>query len=240
MMNLSFLPQGKLLLSFVGRHSGGLLVEVTKAAGARGGTLTMGRAVADSRILQALSLADVMQDVIFTVMGSESEAIINALEKFDAENPKKLSGIALVLDVSGRFAHQEIENNAGGDACPDGAQSGENQAQGGRNKLMDSGYTLLTVIINNGYGDDVMAVARKAGARGGTILTARGTGTAEDLKFFGITLVPEKEILMIIAQKDQVDPIVAAIKTVPTLNEPGGGIVYTMNVERFIVFGNKA
>jgi nitrogen regulatory protein PII len=234
MTDLSFLPRGKLLLSFVGRHSGGLLVEVTKAAGARGGTLTMGRAEADSRILQALSLADVMQDVVFTVMGSESEAIISALEKFDAENPKKLGGTSLVLDVSGRFTHQERENNAGGAACPDG-----NQAQGGRDKPMDSGYTLLTVIVNNGYGNDVMAVARKAGARGGTILTARGTGTAEDIKFFGITLVPEKEILMIVTQKEQVDPIVAAIQTIPTLNEPGGGIVYTMAVERFIVFGSK-
>jgi nitrogen regulatory protein PII len=105
---------------------------------------------------------------------------------------------------------------------------------------MDSGYALLTVIINNGYGDDVMAVARKAGARGGTILTARGTGTAEDTKFFGITLVPEKEILMIVAQKEQVEPIVEAIQTIPTLNEPGGGIVYTMGVERFIVFGSNS
>jgi nitrogen regulatory protein PII len=216
-----------------------LLVEVTKAAGARGGTLTMGRAEADSRILQALSLADVMQDVVFTVMGSESEAIISALEKFDAENPKKLGGTALVLDVSGRFVHQERENTTSGAACPDGDKPGENQAQGGRDKLMDSGYTLLTVIVNNGYGNDAMAVARKAGARGGTILTARGTGTAEDIKFFGITLVPEKEILMIVAQKEQVDPIVEAIQTIPTLNEPGGGIVYTMAVERFIVFGSK-
>jgi nitrogen regulatory protein PII len=238
-MNLSFLPQGKLLLSFVGRHSGELLVQVTKKAGARGGTLGMGRAVADSRILQALSLADVMQDVIFTVMGSESEAIISALEKFNAENPKKLGGIAMMLDVSGRFAHQERENNTSGNARPEEEQPGGNQAQGGRNKLMDSGYALLTVIVNNGYGDDVMAVARKAGARGGTILTARGTGTAEDTRFFGITLVPEKEILMIVAQKEQVDPIVAAIQTIPTLNEPGGGIVYTMAVERFILLGNQ-
>ncbi|MDR1241905.1 MAG: P-II family nitrogen regulator [Deltaproteobacteria bacterium] len=234
-MNLSFLPQGKLLLSLVGRRTGKDLVAVTKAAGARGGTLALGRAMANSRILQALSLADVMQDVVFTVMGDESEAIIDALEKFDAENPRKLGGISMVLNVYGRLAHQNGKNSR--EASQNGNHPGEVPAQGGRDKGMDSGYTLLTVIVNNGYGDDVMAAARKAGAKGGTILTARGTGTEEDTKFFGITLVPEKEILMIVAEKELVEPIVAAIQTIPTLNEPGGGIVYTMGVERFIVLG---
>ena len=64
---------------------------------------------------------------------------------------------------------------------------------------MPSGYKLITVIVNSGYADDVMAVAKKAGASGGTILGARGTGTEEDVKFFGITLVPEKEILLIVS-----------------------------------------
>jgi nitrogen regulatory protein PII len=234
MMNLLFMPQGKLLLSFVGRHTGEILVNVTKAAGARGGTLTMGRTVTDSRILQALSLADVMQDVIFTVMGDESEAIIAALEKFDVENPKKLGGVAMVLNIYGRLAHPVHGHNA-----TENPQNEKPFNEGGRDEKMDSGYTLLTVIVNNGYGDDVIAVARKAGATGGTILTARGTGTAEDSKFFGITLVPEKEVLMIVTKKEQVDPIVAAIQTISTLNEPGGGIVYSMGVERFIVLGRK-
>ncbi len=102
---------------------------------------------------------------------------------------------------------------------------------------MESGYTLLTVIVNHGYADDVMAQARRAGARGGTILTGRGTATGEDVKFFGVTLVPEKEVLMIVTEKTLVDPILDAIRTVPTLAEPGGGIVYSMNVEEFILLG---
>ena len=102
---------------------------------------------------------------------------------------------------------------------------------------METGHTLLTVIVNNGYADDVMAKARKAGARGGTILTSRGTASEADVKFFGITLVPEKEMLMIVAEKNSVAPILAAIREVPTLAEPGGGIAYSIPVEQFILLG---
>ena len=102
---------------------------------------------------------------------------------------------------------------------------------------MNTGKVMITVIINSGYADDVMAAARKAGARGGTILNARGTGTAEDVKFFGIVLVPEKEMLMIVTETEKAPAIIEAINKVPHLCEPGGGIVFTTNVEEFFVLG---
>ena len=219
-----FIP-GKLLLSFVPRHKGELLVAALKEAGARGGTIAHGRALLDNKILQALSLADAHQDVVFTLMSDEAGAVVEAARQAGRAAPKKLSGLALVLDVSGMMVRM----------TPEAAETATGMQT--RSERMESGYTLLTVIVNTGYAEDVMAVARKAGAKGGTILVARGTGTKEDVKFFGITLVPEKEVLMIVAEKDGVEPILAAIRTVPTLNEPGGGIVYSMNVEEFVVLG---
>ena len=102
---------------------------------------------------------------------------------------------------------------------------------------MEPEFELITVITNSGFADDIMAAARKAGATGGTILNARGTGTEEDVQFFGITLVPEKEMLIIVSAKDSVKKIIDAITSVPKLNEPGGGIVYTMPVQDFLVLG---
>ena len=227
-MSLTFLP-GKLLISMVGRHKGEKLVAVAKAAGARGGTITHGRAVVDSKILQALLLADVQQDIVFTLMRAEAKPVFEAIRTAARENPKKLGGIAIMLDVSGMLVRLMNTSEENGSLSQAGQQT--------RSDTMDSGYTLLTVIVNTGYADDVMAEARKAGARGGTIMTARGTASEEDVKFFGITLVPEKEVLMIVAEKDTVEPILAAIRTVPTLAEPGGGIVYSMNVEEFAVLG---
>ena len=217
---------GKLLLSMVPRNKGDQLVAVTKTAGARGGTITPGRAVVDNKILQMLSLADTLQDIVVTVMRDEAGAVLEAVRAAYAN--KKLCGLALVLDVSGLLVR-----------VPAGAQPPAANISETRREKMESGYTLLNVIVNYGYADDVMAEARKAGATGGTIMNARGTGTEEDVKFFGITLVPEKETVMIVADNSKVNDIVAAICKVPTLSEPGGGIVYTQNVEEFIVLGQK-
>ncbi len=239
----------KLLISFVGRHKGESCVSVAKAAGARGGTIVFGRTVGDSKILQALFLADVSQDVVFTLMGREADAVVEALINSAREYPKKFGGFAVLLDVSGlsvRVPEDDARLSGNSDYAPesddpklgsDETTDKERRLQTVRSKSMESGYTLISVIVNAGYADDVMAAARKAGAKGGTILNARGTGTEEDVKFFGIILVPEKEMLMVVAENDKVRDIAAAVSAVPTLSEPGGGIVYTMNVEQFILLG---
>lgn len=212
----------KLLITFMDRRRGDHLVEVSKAAGARGGTIAPGRAMADSKLLQMLSLADIDQDIVFTIMGQETDQVLAAMVEAARREPKKLGGLAILLDVSGmlfRVPGQDLEEDSESDSD------------------MKSGYKLITVIVNHGYADDVMAAARKAGAKGGTILTARGTGTEEDVKFFGICLVPEKEMLMIIAETETVPTILKAINSVPNITQPGGGVVFHMNVERFLPLG---
>lgn len=227
-MDYAYLP-GKLLIGIVGRHRGDLYVEMTKAAGARGGTVSLGYSFEGGKLLQALALDAVQQDVVFTLMGPEAQAVIAAVKESAAANPKKLGGMAVVVDVSGMRLRGAKKENSNAETLPSESRS----------ERMESGYTLITVIVNSGCANDVMTEARNAGATGGTILTARGTGTQEDVKFFGITLVPEKEILMIVAANDTVEKIQAAINEIPLLCEPGGGIVYNMNVEEFISLGKK-
>lgn len=225
-MTIAFRP-AKLLICLVGRHKGEMLVAVAKEAGGRGGTIGLGRTVGESPILRALSLADVQQDIVFILMGTESDTVAAAIQKAVKEHPKKLEGLAILLDISGMMVRQSS-----------GAAPFQNiPADASGRKTMESGYTLITVITNSGYADTVMAAARKAGATGGTILNARGTGTAEDMKFFGITIVPEKEMLMIVAAKEKSTDIVKAVTSVPKLTEPGGGIVYTTDVEDFMLLG---
>jgi nitrogen regulatory protein PII len=215
---------GKLLISILGRKSAEGYVAISKAAGARGGTIAYGRAIGGNAILQMLSLADVDQEILFTLIEGDAQNIVQEILEKTAASPKKFQGFALLLPVSPMFVSTRSHNprattDTGGDP-------------------MESGFTLITLIVNAGFADDVMAAARKAGAKGGTILNARGTGTEEDVKFFGITLVPEKEMLLIVAEKSRLDPILQAVNTTPQLCEPGGGIVFAMDVERFLVLGN--
>jgi len=104
---------------------------------------------------------------------------------------------------------------------------------------MESPHTLITCIVNKGTAEEVMDAARKAGATGGTLLAARGTGKEEDVKFFGVPLVPEKDVLMVLVGSGQTGRVLEAIRNVPCLAEPGSGIAFCLDVERFMTLGGK-
>lgn len=91
---------------------------------------------------------------------------------------------------------------------------------------------LIVVIVNQGYEETVMSKAREAGARGGTIFNARGTADAQDLvKFMGVTLHPNKEIILILTTKKSRDTIMTAIKDGVGLQTDGAGIVFSLPVD---------
>lgn len=93
---------------------------------------------------------------------------------------------------------------------------------------------LVICIINNGYSDLVMEAAKKAGARGGTILHARGTGNPSMEKFFGVVISPEKEIVLIAIDKEIRDDVVSAIYDNAGLDTKGQGIVFSLPVSDFV------
>ena len=225
---IPFCIPGKLLIVAVGRHHGEELTNAARQAGAPGATIMMGRSACESKIMQMLALGDMRRDIALILTGDETDSIVDAIKSAAAQSPKKLQGTALLLDVAG-ILKQSF--NA--------IQPQQGQEQKKENPPMKSEYTLVTVIINHGYADDVMAAARHAGAVGGTILIARGTGTEADSQFFGITLVPEKEVLLILTENDKRDAILAVIKGIPVLSEPGSGIVFTMDVMQFINLGES-
>ena len=101
---------------------------------------------------------------------------------------------------------------------------------------MESTHTLITFIVSHGDAYDVMTVAREAGAKGGTILNAFGTLRGDDVEFFGMTLGSEKEMLIIVAENDLAEKILAAVKDLPAFKKTGGGIIYTTDVKRFMTY----
>lgn len=99
---------------------------------------------------------------------------------------------------------------------------------------MDSEKELIVCIINNGFSDLVMDAARKEGAKGGTIFHARGTGNLEMEKFFGISISPEKEMILIVVAKEEKDHVVSAIYKEAGLDTKGQGIIFTLPVSDFV------
>ena len=104
---------------------------------------------------------------------------------------------------------------------------------------MDNQFELILCIVYNGYSDMVLSAAREAGARGGTIINARGTAKEEAERRYNIVITPEKEIVLIIASKDIKDDILHALYRNVGLNTPGQGIAFSVPVDDVIGIGNN-
>ena len=95
-------------------------------------------------------------------------------------------------------------------------------------------FEALFVIINTGFTGVVMDAAREAGANGGTILHARGTGSAIAQKKYGIAITPEKETVIILVNKNVVDKVMNAVYTVAGVGTPASGIIFSLPAERVV------
>jgi len=91
-------------------------------------------------------------------------------------------------------------------------------------------YEMIMVIANEGYIDDVMDAARAAGASGGTVLHAKGTGSQNDEKFFNVSIVHEKEVVMIVAKTEKKAAIMSSILKNAGPETDAGAIVFSLPV----------
>lgn len=91
---------------------------------------------------------------------------------------------------------------------------------------------LITIIVNRGQAENVLEMARTVGAKGGTILNARGAGVHETQHIFKSPIEPEKEILLLLVDNDKVDGIMSKIEEGFAIHEAGKGIMYSQPVLR--------
>jgi len=96
---------------------------------------------------------------------------------------------------------------------------------------MTNNHDLIVSILNNGYCDSLMNTAREAGALGGTIINARGQGHEGAVKFFGISVEDEKEIIIILTSKEKKAAIMRAICETHGLNSKAQGIIFALPVD---------
>ena len=97
-----------------------------------------------------------------------------------------------------------------------------------------SNLALIVSIVRKGWGSTVLEASVSAGARGGTVLSGRGAGIHEHEKIFGMSIEPEKEILLTIVNVNQVDAILDAIVRAGELNDTGRGIAFVVPVDKVV------
>ncbi len=95
-------------------------------------------------------------------------------------------------------------------------------------------HEVIFCIVNAGFSEAVMDAAKEAGARGGTILNARGTANKEAESVFHIAIQPEKEIVMILVDAKIKDAVLHSLYQKAGLDTMGQGIAFTLPVDNVV------
>ncbi len=188
-----------------------------RAAGLRGILSMPGRGTATSEHLAIYGL-DATEKYVISAVGNRSEV----------EGLIKSAKRKLFIDIPGNgvMLTVPLKSVAGGKTL---AYLTDEQKTGGAPR-MDFEHELIIVILNEGYSDFVMDAARAAGAGGGTVLHAKGTGGTRGEKFFSVSLADEKDMIYIIAHKDEKAAIMRSINEQAGPGTKAGAICFSLPI----------
>ena len=188
-----------------------------RAAGLRGILSMPGRGTATSEHLAIYGLDATEKYVISGVgNGDEAEGLIKSAKR------------KLFIDIPGNgvMLTVPLKSVAGGKTL---VYLTDEQKLGGAPR-MDFEHELIIVILNEGYSDFVMDAARAAGAGGGTVLHAKGTGGTRGEKFFSVSLADEKDMIYVIAHKDEKAAIMRSINEQAGPGSRAGAICFSLPI----------
>ncbi len=98
------------------------------------------------------------------------------------------------------------------------------------NHMNHASLELIIAISEKGQTDLVMDAARAGGARGGTVIHAKGTAGAGTKTFFGVSIAEEKEMIFIVADVDTKRDIMRSIMQGAGANTEARAVVFSMPV----------
>ena len=102
--------------------------------------------------------------------------------------------------------------------------------------MKEKSYKLIMVVVSKGKASKVVDITTKAGADGGTILFGHGAAVRLML---GISVEPEREIVVTLVEEDKVQVVVHDLENELELNEPHKGIVFVLSVDQAIGLCNE-
>lgn len=184
---------------------------------------SIGRGTASSELLNILGIGTPEKDVLFTLATGPSARNLfqNIHTGLQAHTHAKGILFSLPLNAVNGLAAAALEH----------LETLEIEANGVENMDGKSRYSLILVVLNQGYTDAVMATARSAGAQGGTVLRTRWAGDSEVHNIMGITVQTERELLAIVTPYKDRAAIMEAINRAHGLKAEAQALVCSLPVE---------
>lgn len=206
------------VISIVDRERGEDMVSLLRSNKVQMLLALLGKGTAKKEHLLLYGLEATEKAVICTVAGGEQtrQIIKSAKRRLFIDIPG--NGILMAIPVKsvggGRTLAYLTDNTV-----PDGGMP-----------EMKFDHELIVVVLNEGRTDTVMNAARRAGAGGGTVLHAKGTGAKRGDKFFGVSLADEKEMIFIVSKSAEKSAIMKSIADDAGPGTPAGAICFSLPI----------
>ncbi len=172
------------------------------------------------KTLSLFGLEETLKTVHYCVVtaNKKNELIKTLTREMAIDLPNR--GIAVAIPLTSMGGKRALEMYA------NGHENDIEEEQIMQEKQME----LIVAICEKGHTETVMDAARSAGARGGTVVHAKGTGSKYTSKFFGISIAEEKEMIYIVASAEQKRDIMRAIMDNAGIDSEAHTIVFSLPV----------
>ncbi len=201
-----------LVCCIVNSQEGDQCIKLAGEKGVKTGTIFLGEGTARQGILKILGLDQIKKEVVLFVASSSiaKEAMDYIAEK--KKMGRRNRGISFRMpleEVIGTFSYKKEEVFL---------------------EERETMYQAIFVIVNKGEAETVMDAAQSAGVQGGTVINAHGSGEYETRRVFNIDIEPEKDIVLIITEKEKCKELTTKINEKLHLDDPNTGILFVTNI----------
>ena len=249
----SKMPTLKLMIFIVDWHRAHIISDVFVEEKVRFHFISRGMGTASSEILDLLGIGAGDKAVIFCLEQKVGISVLmkEVRKKFGFHSPGQ--GIAFTIPLSAindpillvfkqsihknekiaaELGLKSLEARPRDAARPEG-EGGDMAGGSSLNGIASDAiaHDHIVSIVNQGYSDEFMNTAREAGASGGTVINARGQAHEGAVKFFGISVQDEKEMILILTSRDKKVNIMRAVCEAHGLNSKAQGIVFSLPVD---------
>ena len=95
-------------------------------------------------------------------------------------------------------------------------------------------YHLIITIVLEGYLEQAMAAAKKAGATGGTVIKGRGLANLVPAKVLGFNIEPEREVILNVVEDESKQKVMEEITSAVGIKTGGKGVCIALPISNAI------
>ena len=212
-----------LLLSIVARDKGQKLIKELENITIRVNFPAVGLGTAPTEMMDIFGLGSNDKDIVIS-LGSEN-VVRDMMANFGSifVSHSKYGGLMIIIKVTAanRILTEVLDFN-----------NGKNTEKGNGAMKNEHHNNLIIISVNEGYSDDVMQIARKAGATGGTVIKGRLADIEQFADLGDRELDGERELLCILAPLNTSKQIMDDVNKEFGLTSEANGILFAIPTEK--------